>query len=525
MKYLIENAGTGFEYDVLAWWAHVAPNISGKVILIGFFSGDTIDYISSYCRELHVIADADYMFESDSTVSNVSFNNAKLHKYDSIIVNATKESLGLSDKLVFNLINESMSDNGCACILEENYFTLRRNIKNIFKAIVNVIYDIRLSRIKGWCKSYRIVKLPTICYEKKPYESHFEGLYSTNKNIFLLKEKAKVFLLNSPVSRLFVNNNIWLISKNNDYAFFYESILSHISRKQKFNKSEYFLSTILYKYGKLIFNYKNGKDISKSFIAILTYDEEAYYQRLNEKNTVEYLGGVDNISYLLPVNYFQHDVFGYKIFSMQESIGVTVDAISPNMEKMTKNICDVLILLSESTVVEVSLNERLKGWLEKLIAGSPDSKDQIIMLEQYLKSKNFIKSVCMHGDAKVENFVLDNDWNVTSAIDWEQSIIHGFPLIDLYYLIVYNYKINHNCSFSDAFHVLSDNKLQTYENELIDSYCEKLKIDNNERSVLIVVFIIHHYSCRFNAQYKNNSDYLDYCKSLIIALNILKGLN
>ena len=112
--------------------------------------------------------------------------------------------------------------------------------------------------------------------------------------------------------------------------------------------------------------------------------------------------------------------------------------------------------------------------------------------------------------------------DVVGIIDWEHATKQGFPLIDLYYLIIYNYQIKFHCDFSEAFYALSHQELAEYEIEMINSYCTKLKISDVERERLIIVFFIHHYSCRFHADYKDYSGYANFKKSLAVVMDMLK---
>ena len=524
MSYLIKESESWVERFVAAWWIHVVPSIKGRVLLIGKFNNGTIEYLSQHCDELYILTNIDCSERSDGNVIYVNNYNYNSNNYDYIVIDAVKPSFDITDSFLSDLINKSLCDDGRICYLEQNQFSLKSNTKNIIKKIFNLSFDLRFNNINKLGEKLTLIKFPTICYERGPHESFLEGSYATNKNTFIIKEKIRVLLLRTRFSRLFVNSNIWLISKKPSSEFFHQDMLNFIAKKQSLRSSEYVVSSILYKEGKLIFTYKNKSLKRKSFIAVVTHSEEEYRQRLNEKNAIEYLGSLDELASFLPANYFEYKYLGYVVFTMQECQGVTVDEASSGLKKMSENICDILIELSRLTCKREAINDAISGWLKILKARSPDEQDNIAILEKHVNSYDFNMSVFMHGDAKIENFVLSKAHDVVGIIDWEHATKQGFPLIDLYYLIIYNYQIKFHCDFSEAFYALSHQELAEYEIEMINSYCTKLKISDVERKRLIVVFFIHHYSCRFHADYKDYNGYANFKKSLAVVMDMLKEL-
>ena len=524
MDNLIKKSESWIECFVVAWWIHVVPSIKGRVLLIGKFNSGTIDYLSQHCDELYILSKLDCLESSNGNVIYVNNDNYNNKNYDSIIIDAVKTPLNITDFFLSNLINNSLCKDGRVCYLEPNQFSLKSNTKNIIKKIFNLIFDLRFNNINKLGKKLIIIKFPTTYYKHEPHESFLEGAYATNKNIFITKEKIRIFLLRTRFSRLFVNSNIWLISKKSSSIFFHQEMLDFIAEKQSLISSEYVVSSILYKQGKLIFTYKNKLLKRKSFVAIVTHDEAEYKQRLNEKNAIEYLGSFYELAPFLPANYFKYKYLGYTVFAMQECQGVTVDTASSGLKKMSENICDILIDLSMLTYRHEVINDAISGWLKILKTRSPDEQDNIAIIERHVNSYDLNMSVFMHGDAKIENFVLNKDNNVVGIIDWEHADKQGFPLIDLYYLIIYNYQIKYHCDFSEAFYALSHQEIADYEIEMLNSYCSKLKITDVERKKLIVVFFIHHYSCRFLADYKDYDGYTNFKKSLAVALDVIEEL-
>ena len=524
MDYLIKKSESWIECFTVAWWIHVVPSIKGRVLLIGEFNSGTVDYLSQHCDELYIHSKLDCLERSNGNVIYVNNDNYNNRNYDSIVIDAVKTPPNITDLFLSDLINNSLCDDGRICYLEPNQFAIKSNAQNIIKKLFNLLFDLRFNNINKLGEKLTIIKFPTICDECEPHESFLEGSYTTNKNIFIIKEKIRILLLRARFSRLFVNSNIWLISKKSSSGFFHQEMLTFIAKKQSLRSSEYVVSSILYKEGKLIFTYKNKFLKRKSFVAVVTHDEAEYTQRLNEKNAIEYLGSFDELASFLPANYFEYKYLGYAVFTMQECQGVTVDAVSSGLKKMSENICDILIEISRLTYKREAINDTISGWVKILKTRSPDQQDNISIIEKHVSSYDFNMSVFMHGDAKIENFVLSKAHDVVGIIDWEHATKQGFPLIDLYYLIIYNYQIKFHCDFSEAFYALSHQELAEYEIEMINSYCAKLKISDVERKRLIVVFFIHHYSCRFHADYNDYDGYANFKKSLAVVMDMLKEL-
>ena len=524
MNYIIKNSKSWVEYMVVAWWMHLVPHLKGQVLLIGAFNNDAIEYISQYCHELHVL-NADDNNKHNTKVKYINSLQTTNVKYDAIIIDTIKQPFTLENSYLSEMLNNYLGMNGVVCYLENNNYSLNSKNKSIFKKIINIFSDLRITEINQLSKPIKIDKLPTIYYDNEPYESFIEGSYFSNKNTFLLKEKIRRFIFNSRLSRLFVSSNIWLIAKNKSTSFFHTGLLEFVADKLEIKYSKYIIASILYKRGKLIFTYVNNRNKLDTLIAIITYEEEAYNQRLNEMSAIEYLSKISVISKFVSNNYFKFDFCGYMLFTMKGSAGVTVDAYASNLDVMTSNIFDILVELSANTLTVInSKSDVIQQWLHILNDRSPCDIELHDEIYSFLQQLNLDFSVFMHGDAKIENFVLDKNNNVSGIIDFEQSIIQGFPLIDIFYLIVYNYQIKYQCDFSEAFASLVNSNIQKYEAEMIEKYSSQFKLDVEKQKQLLVLFFVHHYSCRYHTDYKDKDDYSKYRRSLHVVLDLINGV-
>ncbi len=522
MNYIIKNTKSWVEYMVVAWWMHLVPHLKGRVLIVGSFNHDAIEYITQYCDELYVFGNN--VHSSNNKVTNITCDQFAGLKFNAIIVDAIKDPVIFQEENIISLINNNLCTDGDVCFLEENYYSIKSRTSSLVKKIINVFYDCRCHSLSKKISNATIKKLPTIYYDNEPYESFSEGSYFSNKNTFLIKEKFRSFLFNSRLSRLFVSSNIWLINKNAKSKFFHDGLLEFITNQLPENNKKYVIASILYKRGKLIFTYIHTRKRSKTLIVIVTYEEEAYSQRVNEKKSIEYLAKTPSISKYVPHDYFEFKYFGYNIFTMEGSKGITVDALAKDIKDMTLSIFDVLLELVNGTLKkDKTILNVIPNWFSILNARSPnDIKSHNIILD-YVSDLDLELSVFMHGDAKIENFVLDKKHNVSGVIDWEQSMINGYPLIDLYYLIVYNYQIKYGCDFSQAFAALVNSRIECYENKMIEIYCSKLKLNEKQKSRLLILFFVHHYSCRFHSNYKDSYDYENYKISLETVLNYIDG--
>ena len=195
---------------------------------------------------------------------------------------------------------------------------------------------------------------------------------------------------------------------------------------------------------------------------------------------------------------------------MTELSGVTVDIDNNNLMVMTERAVAVLNVFTKLTIL-VDRNEFLSDLLQSYIAilkkRLPDYLSDILLIEGYIKKSNIqsIPSVFMHGDMKLENFVLDKTNHITGLIDFELSEIEGFPLLDLLYLITYNLQTRKGYDFSHAFWALFNSKTQLYEQNLVNNYCNQYMLSSNQKKLLLVVFFMHHYSQRskINVHFEN----------------------
>ena len=505
-----------------AWWMHIIERIYGDVMIVGRVDHDTLDYLSKYCNVYCLNYDIDKNITHEN-ITCLTLEECKVYKFNSIIINSYNVNPGVEDIHLNILVNQCLHANGYVCFMENNEFMLKYGSVNLMLKILNVFRDIRFHQIKNICQNRQVMKLSTMSDNAEPYESFSEGRYSSNKNIFQLKEKIRSIILNSSLSRLFVTTNMWIIGNKDATGFLHQSLIREILKVRSIDVTSYQLGNIIYKRGKLIFSYKDIHSDDKSIFAMILYDEESCKQRLNEEKIISYLQSQKILRQYLPSNYYKFDYYGFVVFTMQEFVGIVVGLNSKHLKEMTYNISDVLTKLSSMTKKSIASRSEPEIWLNKLEKSIPGCEEEIQQLSCFIAENDFPLSVCMHGDAKIENFVLNkSSYQVEGIIDWEQASIDGYPLIDIYYLLIYNYQFKYECDFSVAYFALCNNEIEDYEKIIIDSYCDELSLNNNEKTYLLILFFIHHYSCRYHIDPDVEHTFNDYKSAIITAVSLLK---
>jgi Phosphotransferase enzyme family len=524
MQGIIESDKSTHVTIVVAWWEHLLDCVNGDILLVGNYRGSEVEYLSKLCDNLFVLNNKNSFSDEAGNISILSHDDVKDQSFNSIIIDNYSTDNEVTDEFIVKLSSENLSSKGKLCLFENNCLGLGDGSSGIFNAVSNLLNNNRQKLFNKLFSGSEIIKFPTITYDKTPYESFIEGGYSSNKNAFQVKEKIRSWLFNTVLSRIFVNSYIWVVSKDKSTTFFHHQILKYICNEFGLDESLYKLTKILYKSEKLIFSFKNEVDPDKSLVVMFLYGAKSISQRVNERKIIDYLKSYDELKGYLPDNYKESDYLGYKLFSMYECQGVTVDVASRHTDLMTENTFKVLIKLALITQNTYLLTPVIAPWVEKLKMRAPDRVNEINIIDDYIFNYKFEKSVCMHGDAKLENFVLSTNFNVVGIIDWEQGLLKGLPLIDLYYLIVYNYQTKHSCDFSDAFRVLAEGLISGSENTMLSAYCNDLFLTKSDRDFLLVVFFVHHYTCRFHADANDEVDYGGFEKALAIVMKMIGGL-
>ena len=261
---------------------------------------------------------------------------------------------------------------------------------------------------------------------------------------------------------------------------------------------------VFYKIGKLILTFGNNVKNQQNLIVVIALSNNAIFQRDNEYLAIEKLAEVPELRKYLTSRVQKYVFAGFCCYIMQQTEGVTVDIPNKSLSLMTNNANDVIIELAKYTRSERTKREDfvklIQGYIANIVKRIPSSSKQMASIENYLtislESTNF-SSVCLHGDSKLENFVLSKEFDVVGIIDWELCELKSFPLLDLIYMITYNYQTTYGVEFNNIFRRIWESKLDSFNAGLIDNYCSQMRITMEEKKLLLIVFFIHHYGKRF----------------------------
>ncbi|MBT4195523.1 MAG: aminoglycoside phosphotransferase family protein [Gammaproteobacteria bacterium] len=489
------------EYLPQTWWLHIGDRPKKNVLVCGYLDEFSLKFLSEISQSVFLFS-CDLTMTPKNNLTLVEKGELKNYEYDSIIINQYSNEALLTKIDLFFLINNFLGENGTVCLYEhsESFYSLFRKP---FHVLLNIFYDRRKYEFEVNTNMKYIKHFETISYGNRPHESHINGVYFTNKNTFLLKEKFKSYLFNSPFSRLFTNTSIWVMCKKNTCPNMLNKLEQFVQSTPDipWEGSKPEIIKIYYKSGKIIFSLTSRRGSQPEYIVVIAFNAASILQRDNEKKIINYLQKKPQLSSYVCDYYFDAKFGNSKIYLMTELSGVTVDIDNNNLMVMTERAVAVLNVFTKLTIL-VDRNEFLSDLLQSYIAilkkRLPDYLSDILLIEGYIKKSNIqsIPSVFMHGDMKLENFVLDKTNHITGLIDFELSEIEGFPLLDLLYLITYNLQTRKGYDFSHAFWALFKNKTQLYEQNLVNNYCNQYMLSSNQKKLLLVVFFMHHYSQR-----------------------------
>jgi SAM-dependent methyltransferase len=195
-------------------------------------------------------------------------------------------------------------------------------------------------------------------------------------------------------------------------------------------------------------------------------------------------------------HYFVHD----------EVQGISVDAVAPYLDDVTRKAVVLLERFHRATAeprrIGDAAYEPLFGRLfEQARATHPEVAPALIELERAVRERVWGRSVSqvwLHGDYKIENVLLDETTlEIRGLVDWELSLREGLPLIDLFYLILYNRSLRDRQGISAGYcSVLLPDALTPFEREQVESYLSTVPIERDLLPVLTAMFFVHHIGFR-----------------------------
>jgi len=475
------------DYSPKPWWLLLGDAVFGELLLLGDIDTESLRFLQQLAKNI---------------VFNPSSDQLIQQKFDAIISQnylSAVELNALSEKYL-----DCLKPNGSIILLEANTLSLKQLFNAPFAVFFNLFRFIRRQQLERTFPHNLIHWLPSTSYSGEVYESFVHNYYYSNKNTFLLKEKIRRKLFNSPFCRLFNSNHIWLIRNQQSKPGLVESVKNAIKIQFSIN-SELQWTGVYYKFGKLIFSFLDQDYSDCRYVAVLAFSNAAVVQRNNERHTINTLLADEKTRHMVNGEVKYCLLHGFSTYIMRQGEGLTVDVAHEAIAEMTTNAYHALVALGKAmcTYDVDAQQQKIHRWIEHLNQRSPGYEESIAKIESFIISnlQQFrLPSVINHGDAKLENFLLTPEYRVASIIDWELSQADGFPLLDLLYLIDYNLEVKQGCEFGQAFCQILDNQLSEQDSELLADYCHQFNINQDERKLLMLIFFLHHFGERFHIE-------------------------
>lgn len=498
-----------FNYDIsyspYAWWLLAGRKIYGSVMVLGKLPADDINTIKEMATHVENID-----VESTSILASMTGRSLQ-RRYDTIIINTNHAQQGINPDCFLASCKNILAESGVMIMFITNY--------PVFRHTLNTYPD-------------KTEIMPCIAYGGFPFEAFVPGYYHSNKNQCIVKDRFKTALYKLGAYRFFLRSSI-LVSRNNaKTSLLLDDIVEMLGEKLpvKYDVENIKLSKYYFKYGKVIVAFVcsvNNKHAR--YIVVLATDKWALEQRENEKAAIFYIKEFSALAKYAVGFYVSTTVSGFMAYIMDEAEGLTVDAACSNLCDMTASAAKVVETIALSTLRGARSRDELIEKLSSYIArfngkmaayeSLPISMPGLDMLDDIRK----IPVVFMHGDMKLENFVLDKNNQVHKIIDWEQADINGWPLLDLLYLVSYNMHIIDGMNFMGAFKKLCVNDVPVFYSDMILSYNKKLNITNSQYRFLLAIFFVHHYACRVIIDSMTDDERICYQAVLKTVKDILNG--
>lgn len=258
--------------------------------------------------------------------------------------------------------------------------------------------------------------------------------------------------------------------------------------------------------GKVVLSFGAADASHGSIIVVLTQDAESARRRELEAEVLSALARLPAaLSARIPKPLHAMTFLGTRCFVLSELPGVTIDAPTPRLDRITSNaarvLADLHLATQQSYRVTPATYPALFGDLFDAARGRyPVCAAELSTLEAMLRQTVLgweLPCVRFHGDYKLENVMVDAiTGEVTGIIDWELSRAAGPPLLDLIYLLVYNRVIGGRDWYGAFKEIALQARRDPSEQAIWDGYLQRVPVAAERVPVLCVLFTIHHIGCR-----------------------------
>ena len=256
-----------------------------------------------------------------------------------------------------------------------------------------------------------------------------------------------------------------------------------------------------------------GPARGERFVLVFARDGVAVERRRREFALLERLARLPPaIARRIPRPIYQDDVAGARLFVLEEFPGVTLEAAVELLDAATREGAAFLARFHEATsrreVMTIGAFDSLCGpMFEAARERYPVLGETLARVRSAVATALAgleLPIVWIHGDFKVENLVVDpRTGALAGVIDWEISEPEGLPMLDLWYLLLYNRHIRENLRSFPALSEFTDpGGLPAHEAALCREYASALRLPDRAIAPLVAAFIVHH--CARRIFYRND---------------------
>ncbi|MBI4997776.1 MAG: aminoglycoside phosphotransferase family protein [Rhodocyclales bacterium] len=259
--------------------------------------------------------------------------------------------------------------------------------------------------------------------------------------------------------------------------------------------------------GKVILKLGFADSHDDDFVAVLVRDHQALARREREAEMLDLLSRSNSrYASLFPRTIGRIDVDGVHCFVLTGLPGATIDQDVSELDEVTNKAFEFLLSFHQETRRAVRIDSAVfDGLFAALFAAARErnacQSRELVLIEGMIRQRAIgmtLPTVWMHGDFKVENVMYDpRTLALSGVIDWELSQSPGLPLLDLKYLNYYG-RIIQGTPWLDAFReVCLLERRGSPEERRCRQYADALQLGADWIPILNVMFLIHHFGCRF----------------------------
>lgn len=454
----------------------------------------------------------------DNTYGGIVIHNPdKLH-----MISVMQKKLNGEERIIiaYKEIYRILKSSGFVYYARANRFgynRIRHNLVKMITEIYNSVIRVKLPpssrKIMSINNSIGLVgvkEYPLIFDHGRLTEVIPKSGYQSLKNVGTRGERLRELLMNKWMAKYIAPACAIIAYKEVEGQCQIEKLRDEIAARyhkdDEKNKKLKLIKYMVLSAGKIVLLFGFGEKEAKT-VVLISNSELA-----KERRDKEYilLNNLQKIREQLPFKVPEYlDKFQWKektCYIQKALPGVTMDVVWPHLDKVTEEAVNNLIKFNKITLRPMRRSEydsakALDNMYKSAIIRMPDLKDGLLVLYKKIISEineDKLSTVFLHGDYKIENIMINNKTNkIEGVIDWELSEEHGFPWIDMIYLLLYNHIIMKKQDFPTVFlSYLKQGLVEKKEQELRDKYFNCLSMDIDTEPLLTSIFFLHHLAYR-----------------------------